>query len=316
MLQSDLLGPDTLPLLLVASGLIVSILEALAPGVSHDFRLRAENGDGDSNYVTASATAKSGGGGGTDYSDDFGDGDISDWSSTGGTWGTSSGAVQHTQNAGGYPTLYYNNGTAWVDYTYSFTMSTTADDDVMGGVMYYTDANNYLSGTSFAGAGSDVDDIAGGLTFIDENGNRLVDVRADPTPRHRLEGLVSYSTDEGAGAEIAWTRRNLFGQAELLTLAGTFAQLERSVSAEYDVRPLVYEAGDSRVVYANGADVEIEAKEILKMRERLNRVFAEQTGQPLEKIVDDTHRNFWLDAEEAVEYGLVGRIIQRRDEVS
>ena len=65
-------------------------------------------------------------------------------------------------------------------------------------------------------------------------------------------------------------------------------------------------AGGTR---GTAADVEIEAKEILKMRERLNRVFAEQTGQPLERIVDDTHRNFWLGAAEAVEYGLVGSII-------
>ena len=67
----------------------------------------------------------------------------------------------------------------------------------------------------------------------DAAGNRLVDVRADPAPRHRLEGLVSYATDEGAGAEIGWTRRNLLGRAELLTLTGVVAQLERSVSAEF-----------------------------------------------------------------------------------
>jgi ATP-dependent Clp protease protease subunit len=71
-------------------------------------------------------------------------------------------------------------------------------------------------------------------------------------------------------------------------------------------------AGGAR---GTAADVEIEAKEILKMRERLNRVFADQTGQPLEKIVDDTHRNFWLDAREAVEYGLVGQVIQHRSEI-
>lgn len=71
-------------------------------------------------------------------------------------------------------------------------------------------------------------------------------------------------------------------------------------------------AGGAR---GTAADVEIEAKEILKMRERLNRVFAEQTGQPLEKIEEDTHRNFWLSAAEAVEYGLVGRIIQNRREL-
>jgi len=63
------------------------------------------------------------------------------------------------------------------------------------------------------------------------------------------------------------------------------------------------------------ADVEIEAREILKMRERLNRVFADRTGQPLERIEDDTRRNFWLDAESAREYGLVGRIIEQVDDI-
>lgn len=63
------------------------------------------------------------------------------------------------------------------------------------------------------------------------------------------------------------------------------------------------------------ADIDIEAKEILKMRERLNRVFAEQTGQPIEKIEDDTRRNFWLSATEAKEYGLVGTIIGSSSEL-
>ncbi len=63
------------------------------------------------------------------------------------------------------------------------------------------------------------------------------------------------------------------------------------------------------------SDIEIEAREILRMRDRLNRVFARETGQPLERIEEDTRRNFWLTAEEAKRYGLVGRIIQRQDEL-
>jgi ATP-dependent Clp protease protease subunit len=63
------------------------------------------------------------------------------------------------------------------------------------------------------------------------------------------------------------------------------------------------------------SDIEIEAREILKMRDRLNRVFAQQTGQPLERIEEDTRRNFWLGAEEARRYGLVGRIIQHQAEL-
>lgn len=63
------------------------------------------------------------------------------------------------------------------------------------------------------------------------------------------------------------------------------------------------------------ADIDIEAREIVKMRERLNRIFARETGQPVEKIEDDTHRNFWLSAEEAKEYGLVGTIINGQGEL-
>ncbi|MBA2459371.1 MAG: ATP-dependent Clp protease proteolytic subunit [Gemmatimonadales bacterium] len=57
------------------------------------------------------------------------------------------------------------------------------------------------------------------------------------------------------------------------------------------------------------SDIEIEAREIINMRDRVNRIFARETGQPLERIEEDTHRNFWLGAEAAVRYGLVGRII-------
>lgn len=62
-------------------------------------------------------------------------------------------------------------------------------------------------------------------------------------------------------------------------------------------------------------DIAIEAEEIIKMRRRLNETFAEQTGQPLEKVEKDTERNFWLSANEAKEYGLVSQIISSIDEV-
>lgn len=57
------------------------------------------------------------------------------------------------------------------------------------------------------------------------------------------------------------------------------------------------------------SDIEIEALQILSIRTRLNRIFAEATGQSVEKVASDTDRNHWLNAEEAVAYGLVGRIV-------
>lgn len=63
-------------------------------------------------------------------------------------------------------------------------------------------------------------------------------------------------------------------------------------------------------------DIEIQAREIIKMRERLNQIFAAATGQPIEKIREDTDRDFWMSAEEAVEYGLVGKIVNHRRDVT
>ena len=63
------------------------------------------------------------------------------------------------------------------------------------------------------------------------------------------------------------------------------------------------------------SDIAIEAEEIVKMRDRINRIFARQTGQSIEKIEKDTHRNFWLSAEEARDYGLVGHIISNINEL-
>lgn len=56
-------------------------------------------------------------------------------------------------------------------------------------------------------------------------------------------------------------------------------------------------------------DIDIEAREIIKMRERLNRLFARETGQSYEKIAKDTDRNYWMSAQEAIDYGLVSRVI-------
>lgn len=62
-------------------------------------------------------------------------------------------------------------------------------------------------------------------------------------------------------------------------------------------------------VRGQATDIAIEAEEIMKMRDNLNKLFSEQTGQPIERVSKDTDRNFWMSAEEAKEYGLVGTII-------
>lgn len=61
-------------------------------------------------------------------------------------------------------------------------------------------------------------------------------------------------------------------------------------------------SGGSRGV---AADIEIQAREIVSMRQRLNSILAQHTGQPIERIAEDTDRDYWMSPEDAVEYGLI-----------
>ena len=63
------------------------------------------------------------------------------------------------------------------------------------------------------------------------------------------------------------------------------------------------------------ADIAIEAKEIVKMRQRINEIIARETGQAVDKVEKDTDRNFWMSAEEAKEYGLAHQIVETADKV-
>jgi ATP-dependent Clp protease protease subunit len=68
-------------------------------------------------------------------------------------------------------------------------------------------------------------------------------------------------------------------------------------------------------VRGQASDIQIEAEEIVKMRQRMNRLIARESGQTFEKILKDTQRNFWMTAEEGVAYGLASRIVTSAIEV-
>jgi len=62
-------------------------------------------------------------------------------------------------------------------------------------------------------------------------------------------------------------------------------------------------------------DIEIHAREILKLKDRMNKMMAEHTGQPLEKVADDVERDYFLTADEACDYGLVDKVLVSRLEI-
>lgn len=62
----------------------------------------------------------------------------------------------------------------------------------------------------------------------------------------------------------------------------------------------------------NATDIEIHAMQLEKIKAKLNRIISEATGKPLEKVAHDTDRDHWLDADDAVQYGLISRIVAER----
>lgn len=68
-------------------------------------------------------------------------------------------------------------------------------------------------------------------------------------------------------------------------------------------------------IHGTAADIQIEANEILKCREKINRLIAAETGQTVERVETDTKRNFWMSAEEALKYGLISKVIQTGDDL-
>jgi len=63
------------------------------------------------------------------------------------------------------------------------------------------------------------------------------------------------------------------------------------------------------------SDIRIAAEEILKLRARINLLIADETGQSVERVANDSDRNFWMDAKQALEYGLVSRIVTSASEI-
>ena len=80
-----------------------------------------------------------------------------------------------------------------------------------------------------------------------------------------------------------------------------------------NARILIHQPSTALSGYAT--DIQIEASEIVKIREKINQLIALETGQPADKVAADTRRNFWMSAAEAVDYGLVDKVVNSRDEL-
>jgi ATP-dependent Clp protease, protease subunit len=97
--------------------------------------------------------------------------------------------------------------------------------------------------------------------------------------------------------------------ASIATVINVAVKKERRISMP-NARFLIHQPLIPGQVYGQASDLEITAKEILKTREKINKLLAKETGTPLEKVEKDTVRDYWMNAQEALEYGLIGRIAE------
>jgi len=125
-------------------------------------------------------------------------------------------------------------------------------------------------------------------------------------------GLAIYDTMQFIRPDICTYAIGMAASMGAVLLAGGSAEKRSALPSS---RVLIHQPLISGVMTGVATDLEIEAKEITRLRERLYEILARHTGQTAEKVHADCDRNKWLSAEEAVEYGCVDRILERMPDV-
>ena len=164
--------------------------------------------------------------------------------------------------------------------------------------------------------GSPVDDtvsniIVAQLLFLDaDDPERDIYLYINSPGGNVYAGLAIYDTMQHLRAPVATFCVGMAASMGAVLLAGG-APGKRS--ALPNSRILVHQPSSG--YQGTAADIEIAAKEVLGVRERLNRILARHTGQPVEKIAEDVDRDYFMSPEEAADYGLIDRVLADRDAV-
>ncbi len=163
--------------------------------------------------------------------------------------------------------------------------------------------------------GEPVDDHVASLViaqmlFLEaENPNRDISLYLNSPGGSISAGLAIYDTMQYVKPDVATICVGQASSMAAVLLAGG-AKGKRMALPHARVllhQPLMYGLG------GQATDIDIHAKDLLRLRQRLNEILAAHTGQPLEKVNADTERDFILEAQDALAYGLIDRVITRRE---
>lgn len=148
------------------------------------------------------------------------------------------------------------------------------------------------------------------MLFLEaENPNRDISLYINSPGGSISAGLAVYDTMQYVKPDVATICVGQASSMAAVLLAGG-AKGKRMALPHARVllhQPLMYGLG------GQATDIDIHAKDLLRLRQRLNEILAAHTGQPLEKVNADTERDFILEAQDALAYGLIDRVITRRE---
>jgi len=166
--------------------------------------------------------------------------------------------------------------------------------------------------------GGPIDDVAANLIIAqmlflsNEDSNTDIHFYINSPGGSITSGLAVYDTMHFLRCPVATYCVGLAASMAALLLAAGHSE-KRFILA--NSRVLLHQPLISGVLEGPATDIEIETKEILRLRERLYKILSKSTGKDTAQIEKDCDRNLWLDAEEAIKYGLADRILQKAPKI-
>jgi ATP-dependent Clp protease protease subunit len=149
------------------------------------------------------------------------------------------------------------------------------------------------------------EEIVKKILFLDGAGDGDITMYINSPGGVISSGLAIYDAMRRARSDIATV---VMGQAASMSAVLLCAGDKGKRCAWEHARVLIHQPLISGNMYGPASDIQIQAEEMLRTRENLNRILAEHTGQTLQKITEDTDRDYFMSAGEAKDYGIVDRI--------
>ena len=150
------------------------------------------------------------------------------------------------------------------------------------------------------------------LLLLDEQNNEMINVYLNSPGGEINSGFAIFDTLRYVKSPARVINAGLC--ASIATIINISVPKERRYALP-NARFLIHQPLIMGQVEGQASDLEITAKEILKLREKINKLLAEACGQSIDRVAEDTTRDYWMTAQEALDYGLVNKIITSKDEL-